>query len=155
MSRKKDSPWWQGDRLSEEEIDNLPPPPEPLRRVRQVGRLKPELETDPEKILEHLRHGHHPPDFFSCCKQSYIVADYYKNHKRIEEKARQLLIDGEVDYIWRTRNDERVCPECRQHEGKIFSLLSPPPEGHPGTKPGCRCEMEVVKGEPKPKKPSW
>lgn len=155
MVRKKGSPWWQGDHLSAEEVENLPPPEEPLRRIRHVGTLKPEQETDPEKILAHLRSEHHPPGFFSCCAQSYIVADYYKNRKQVEEKVRQLLIRGEVDYVWKTRGDERVCSECRQHEGKIFSLLSPPPEGHPGTKPGCRCEMEVIKGEAPPKKPNW
>lgn len=156
MTSKKDSPWWQGRHPKEEEAEQrqkaqpvVPAGTAPIRRVRRIGPMKPEKETNPERIIDHLRVTHPLSSFFSCCQQSYIVAEYYKNRQKVEDRIRFLLMNGEVDYIWRSRNDDRVCHECRMNNGKIFSILAPPDCGHPGMKPGCRCEMEVVRGEVK------
>ncbi len=45
-------------------------------------------------------------------------------------------------YIWRTQRDNKVRPSHRANEGKIFSWDSPPPTGHPGEAPNCRCYAE-------------
>ena len=50
-----------------------------------------------------------------------------------EDRAREA---GSTRYRWSTSHDERVCPRCRELEGKIFSWDSPPEGGHPGE---CEC----------------
>jgi hypothetical protein len=45
-------------------------------------------------------------------------------------------------YVWRTRRDGRVRPSHAQNDGKVFAWDNPPPTGHPGEAPGCRCTAE-------------
>ena len=45
-------------------------------------------------------------------------------------------------YIWRTRGDRRVRGSHRVNEGQVFAWNDPPPTGHPGEEPGCRCWAE-------------
>jgi SPP1 gp7 family putative phage head morphogenesis protein len=42
-------------------------------------------------------------------------------------------------YIWQTAGDEKVRTSHAANSGKIFAWDKPPPTGHPGTEPGCRC----------------
>ena len=52
---------------------------------------------------------------------------------------RRQLAAGIEDYVWQTRQDERVRPSHVANNGKRFSWRSPPPTGHPGTAVQCRC----------------
>lgn len=45
-------------------------------------------------------------------------------------------------YIWRTQGDGNTRPSHAANDGQIFSWNSPPPTGHPGEEPGCRCYAE-------------
>ena len=45
-------------------------------------------------------------------------------------------------YIWRTREDEKVRPSHVANDGHIFAWDDPPPTGHPGEDFGCRCTSE-------------
>jgi len=45
-------------------------------------------------------------------------------------------------YIWRTRGDGRVRSSHAKNDGKVFAWDNPPPTGHPGDAPGCRCTAE-------------
>ena len=57
-------------------------------------------------------------------------------------KAREQEVHITEQYIWRTRDDDKVRPEHRANHGKIFSWDTPPPTGHPGESFGCRCWAE-------------
>lgn len=47
-------------------------------------------------------------------------------------------------YIWRTQEDFKVRPAHAANNGKIFERSKPPPTGHPGQSPNCRCWAEDV-----------
>lgn len=50
---------------------------------------------------------------------------------------------GREAYRWRTMRDERVRPEHRVREGRVFRWDADPPDGAPGIPFGCRCYAEV------------
>ncbi|MFM2044590.1 MAG: hypothetical protein RLY86_3166 [Pseudomonadota bacterium] len=50
-------------------------------------------------------------------------------------------------YIWRTLQDDKVRPSHAERDGRSFAWREPPPGGHPGTEPNCRCWAEPVAGE--------
>ncbi|MGE3713352.1 MAG: phage minor head protein, partial [Alphaproteobacteria bacterium] len=56
---------------------------------------------------------------------------------------RQRLV-GVRRYIWHTQGDERVRPSHAANAGKTFSYDKPPPTGHPGDAPRCRCWAEPL-----------
>ena len=58
-------------------------------------------------------------------------------------KLRQTNL-GVGRYVWRSSLDERVRPEHREREGKIFSWDDPPFDGHPGEPINCRCYAEPI-----------
>lgn len=60
-----------------------------------------------------------------------------KLYGNIQQLRQQQL--GVEKYIWRTVNDNRVRPEHRVREGKLFSWDKPPSGGHPGHEIRCRC----------------
>ena len=50
-------------------------------------------------------------------------------------------IDGEWDYMWVTKGDDKVCPICSPLDGKILGVdFTLRPKLHPG----CRCELKKV-----------
>lgn len=51
-------------------------------------------------------------------------------------------------YTWRTAHDERVRPAHAANEGRVFAWSDPPPTGHPGHDPNCRCTAEPYYGTP-------
>lgn len=53
-------------------------------------------------------------------------------------RARQLTA-GITQYKWQTCEDERVRPEHKARDGKIFSWTDPPDDGAPGEPYLCRC----------------
>jgi len=56
-------------------------------------------------------------------------------------RARQTEL-GVTQYRWRTSLDERVRPDHREREGKLFSWDDPPEDGNPGQPINCRCTAE-------------
>lgn len=46
---------------------------------------------------------------------------------------------GITHYTWVTAHDERVRPEHKARDGKIFAWNDPPSDGHPGQAVRCRC----------------
>ncbi|GBF05854.1 head morphogenesis protein [Deinococcus aerius] len=46
---------------------------------------------------------------------------------------------GCTHYIWRSASDDRVRPEHKARNGKVFAWNKPPADGHPGEPINCRC----------------
>jgi hypothetical protein len=49
-------------------------------------------------------------------------------------------------YIWRTAGDNKVRASHAANAGRIFAWNNPPPTGHPGQAPNCRCTAEPYHG---------
>ena len=47
-------------------------------------------------------------------------------------------------YRWSTSKDERVRETHEANEGKAFLWTDPPPTGHPGEDPNCRCTASPI-----------
>jgi len=54
-------------------------------------------------------------------------------------KMSALGIDS---YFWRTMEDDRVRPAHAARNNQLFYLNDPPPDGHAGLPPNCRCRQE-------------
>ena len=65
--------------------------------------------------------------------------------------------DPQAQYIWHTRQDDKVRSSHAAREGQVFAWGSPPDDGHPGEPFNCRCwaePVENIKTPPKlPRKP--
>lgn len=64
----------------------------------------------------------------------------------------EAAIDRAIDdqpvsakYVWRTCGDDKVRSEHAARDGEIFSWITPPKGGHPGSDHNCRCWAEPVK----------
>ena len=49
---------------------------------------------------------------------------------------------GIRQYVWRTRDDDRVRSTHADHDDRVFGWDDPPEGGHPGQAWGCRCHAE-------------
>lgn len=70
-----------------------------------------------------------------------------KLYGQINAERQQAL--GLTRFTWRTSGDERVRPEHRELDGRVFRFDDPPDDGKfgpslPGTPIGCRCSAEPV-----------
>jgi SPP1 gp7 family putative phage head morphogenesis protein len=54
---------------------------------------------------------------------------------------------GIRQYVWRTRDDDKVRSSHAAHNDKVFSWDDPPEGGHPGQSWGCRCHAEPWFGQ--------
>ena len=63
-----------------------------------------------------------------------------KFYGRLDEERQTRL--GVTEYTWRTSKDEKVRPDHRRREGKVFKWKDPPSDGHPGQAIRCRCYPE-------------
>jgi 2'-5' RNA ligase len=59
----------------------------------------------------------------------------------LEEEEHALDPDH---YIWRTQHDSKVRSSHRERDGHVYAWDNPPPGGHPGEAPMCRCFAEAV-----------
>lgn len=55
---------------------------------------------------------------------------------------KRLQDEGDKKVVWRTREDSRVCRECRERNGKIYPISKVPAKPHIG----CRCWLEKANG---------
>lgn len=74
-------------------------------------------------------------------------ATHEKFKASAEHSIKSIRSAGLSHYIWRGVCDERACSDCRDLEGKRFSIDKPPPIGHPGAhkcdiEGYCRCYAE-------------
>ena len=60
-----------------------------------------------------------------------------KINSRLSQIRQQKL--GITHYTWSTSHDERVRPEHKLRDGKLFAWDNPPSDGHPGQPIRCRC----------------
>ena len=51
-------------------------------------------------------------------------------------------------YMWLTTGDDRVRTSHALNHGRIFAWNAPPPGGHPGSEPNCRCWPVPYFGDP-------
>ena len=51
--------------------------------------------------------------------------------------------EGLQSLIWATEHDDRVCEDCDNNDGKVFSTVDASVMGDEGLHPGCRCEWEL------------
>jgi SPP1 gp7 family putative phage head morphogenesis protein len=51
---------------------------------------------------------------------------------------------GIRQYVWRSRDDEKVRSAHAEHDDKVFSWENPPEDGHPGQAFNCRCFAEPL-----------
>lgn len=58
-----------------------------------------------------------------------------------EQRQRDL---GVRQYVWRSREDEKVRPVHAAYDGQVFNWNAPPIDGHPGQAYNCRCVAEPV-----------
>lgn len=85
-----------------------------------------------------------------------LMADIQKSYKTSKARAELIARDqigkfnGQLSelrlketgirrYVWNTMRDERVRPEHKKRDGKVFSWDDPPAGGHPGFDYQCRC----------------
>ena len=54
---------------------------------------------------------------------------------------------GIRQYVWRTRDDDKVRSSHADHDDQVFSWDDPPEGGHPGQAWGCRCHAEPWFGQ--------
>lgn len=74
-----------------------------------------------------------------------LVARDLVTQARVALSAQAAQVAGVRLFRWRTKRDERVRPEHRALEGRVFDVSSGAPGvGLPGEPWGCRCSMEPV-----------
>ena len=74
--------------------------------------------------------------------QSYKAAfsTYLRTGVPVERALKQSR--PTTDYVWRTREDDKVRSSHAENNGRVFAWDDPPSTGHPGTDHGCRCAAE-------------
>lgn len=71
-------------------------------------------------------------------RMNMIAIDQIGTYYGILNQSRQHEA-GISEYYWITMRDNRVRPEHRAREMKVYSWAKPPPDGHPGMAFLCRC----------------
>jgi SPP1 gp7 family putative phage head morphogenesis protein len=74
-------------------------------------------------------------------RAKFIARDQMNKLNADLAQARQRAL-GIESYIWRTAKDARVGDDHKHLEGRVFRWDDPPPTGHPGQRPNCRCVAE-------------
>jgi SPP1 gp7 family putative phage head morphogenesis protein len=64
--------------------------------------------------------------------------EYLRKGTPIRLQTKQAATSGQ--YVWRTRDDDKVRPSHRANDGHVFDWSAPPATGHPGSEYGCRCQ---------------
>jgi SPP1 gp7 family putative phage head morphogenesis protein len=67
----------------------------------------------------------------------HAFAEYLRKGTPIQLQTKQTATSGQ--YVWRTRDDDKVRPSHPANDGRVFDWSAPPETGHPGTDYGCRC----------------
>lgn len=64
--------------------------------------------------------------------------EYLRKGTPIRLQTKQAATSGQ--YVWRTRDDDKVRPSHRANDGHVFDWSAPLATGHPGSEYGCRCQ---------------
>lgn len=85
------------------------------------------------------------PDLWVKAKSraTLIARDQVAKFNSELNRIRQTNL-GLTRYTWSTSKDERVRPEHRRREGKVFTWADPPADGHPGIPVRCRCVAQPI-----------
>lgn len=76
--------------------------------------------------------------------------EFTQNEKQIDYQMQKVGIptvsqlndsDSNVEYVWHTAGDDKVCEECQDLDGQIFHSISDIPDK---PHPNCRCYVEEV-----------
>jgi SPP1 gp7 family putative phage head morphogenesis protein len=81
-------------------------------------------------------------------QEAYRVAfvEYLRKGTPIRTATKEATPTGQ--YVWHTRNDEKVRPSHRANDGHLFDWSDSPATGHPGADYNCRCQaIPYVRGE--------
>lgn len=118
------------------------------RTAAEMAAARAEQHAEFERKLADFR-TKHPPEACSCAEtyaQGYGDPAIFSatRMKDVNSEITRAKAIGCTEYIWRTSQDSDVCPRCAANSGKVFRFDSPPPEGHPGAAPGCRCYPEPI-----------
>lgn len=76
-------------------------------------------------------------------RSKFIARDQISKLNGDLNQMRQTEL-GVEKYRWATSLDDRVRETHAENEGKEFYWSDPPPTGHPGHEPNCRCTAEGV-----------
>ena len=71
----------------------------------------------------------------------FIARDQMSKFNNSLNRIRQENL-GITRYRWRTAGDSRVSEDHAANNRKVFEWANPPPTGHPGERPNCRCTAE-------------
>ncbi len=118
------------------------------RTAAEMAEEREKQQAEFERKLQAYRQNHTPEEC-SCAEQEAefggnpSIFQASKMTQAASEMARAVKL-GCTDYIWRTARDGGVCPRCEDNADQVFRYDRPPPGGHPGTVPGCRCYAEAV-----------
>ena len=77
-------------------------------------------------------------EFRRALKRWTNFTDQYADIVSDETTLKAYRDAGIKKIRWVTAEDERVCPECRERDGKVYSINNVPPKPHWG----CRCRYE-------------
>ena len=107
-----------------------------IRAVLRQAELNNLTERETKKlILEKLKR--------QTARARFIAGD--QAMKLIIARERAIHISaGMEEYEWETRKDDRVRSTHRAMQGRIIRWDTPPPIGHVGTQPGCRCRPKGI-----------
>jgi len=137
-----------GDLLQDKNIESLF-----LKRIEanvELIRTIPEkyLDTVQAKVLQGLQKG---SNFFSIRKDILKIGESTRYRAKLIARDQMSKLNGALNqfrqqdigidsYTWVTAGDERVRPDHKSKNNKVFQWNSPPPDtGHPGQDIQCRC----------------
>jgi SPP1 gp7 family putative phage head morphogenesis protein len=97
------------------------------------------LEFDANKLQSKLKNL----QTMTSNRATFIATDQLGKHLSAINQAQNRYI-GAKSYIWRTVKDGRVRDEHALRDGKVIDYDKPPPDGHAGFPPRCRCYQEAI-----------
>jgi hypothetical protein len=118
-------------------------PPRLNEKRRQIGKL-----AGAKAFESFLRHGR-VPAVYTELVEATETEQKFLDFFRPNISAKALGDDRPtMFYTWRTVHDDRVRSSHAANDGRVFGWADPPPTGHPGTEPNCRCWPEPYHGDP-------
>lgn len=109
-------------------------------------------EQQADRVIELLREGRSVEETAQRLRE---IADITDRRARLIARDQIEKLEGQINrfkqtqvgiekYEWRSRRDNRVRPQHRHQDGKVYRWDTPPPGGHPGEPVACRCYGRAV-----------